>query len=658
VANDQIILVVDDNSNVRSESSRVLRGAGFQALEAASLSQARRMLTAPVAAVIIADKLPDGSAADLVSTLLMPSLVLASTTSSAGAAEAIKAGAKGSLNRQRPTDGLLAALKRALTEAAPAAPKPAKRPSNPNVRPVAEPVRLVAEPATRPDSADDAAARVLLAALEKELAFLKKAGHYRVLGVAASATTEEVRAAFERFKAKWHPSRMSDDATAAMRSKASEIFALGEQAFKVLGDPEQREKYKPPPTLAPKSAPKKRAAQPTPPKPAMQPLPPMSAEEPEPVDVFSAAELPPPPADDDPDVHEAREKLRKGDTAGAKGAIQKALTRKPASRPAAALAHVAAALEKVDDADTAERELDEALAEDPNCVEALAVKEGLAQKRAAVLNKISSDKISRTAVSEALVLVFSNSALKDVVGTDALRTAINVRYKEMVQNPGVLDLRPLWDILAAQPGFSAELARAPLCRLKLWERDIGGEILLPSALGEISIVEAHKHAGGCKVADDALMKALSGASAAPAPAPAPRPIGSAGSIVVTGSESLAEQKKRGFAKYILAAAILVCVASGIYTFGGSAISSLSATDISTEIPAKDAKKAGECVALVLPDRGWLSVPEEAREKQMKDALDRARMQGAGSVVVMDSQEAILAQATADNGQVTVSFFAK
>src|SRR5262249_22502127 len=155
----------------------------------------------------------------------------------------------------------------------------------------------------------------------------------------------------------------------------------------------------------------------------------------------------PPPADEDPDVHDAREKLRKGDTAGAKGAIQKALTRKPASKPAAALAHVAAALDKVDDDENADRELDQALAEDPNCVEALAVKESLAQKRAMVLNKISSDKISRTAVTEALVLVFSNSALRDVVGTDALRTAISVRYKDMIQHPGVLDLTPLWDIL-------------------------------------------------------------------------------------------------------------------------------------------------------------------------------------------------------------------
>src|SRR5262249_27392470 len=225
-----------------------------------------------------------------------------------------------------------------------------------------------------------------------------------------------------------------------------------------------------------------------------------------------------------------------------KGAIQKALTRKPASKPAAALAHVAAALDTVDDDETADRELDQALAEDPNCVEALAVKEGIAQKRAVVLNKISSDKISRTAVTEALVLVFSNSALRDVVGTDALRIAISARYIEMVKTPGALDLAPLWDILAAQPGFSKELALPPLCRLKLWERDIGGEILLPAALGEISIALAHKHAGGCKVADDALMKALSGGAAAPAVAAAPRPIGSAGAIQVTATQTVAEQK--------------------------------------------------------------------------------------------------------------------
>ena len=658
MASEHIILVVDDNGSVRGECLRVLRGAGYQALEAASIAQANRLLAAPVSAVLVADKLPDGNAVDLIPQLKQPSLVLASSPSSMAAAEAITAGASGSINRQRPQDGLLQALKRALGETtAQAAPvvKAPKRPSNPAIRPVAEPRKVTAEPATT----DDAAAKVLLGALEKELQFLKTAGHYRVLGVAANASVEDIRAAFERFRNKWHPTHMSDDATPAMRAMAAEIFALGQQAFAVLGDAEKRAAYKPPPTLAPKT--KKRSPQPTPPKAAPKPTsaPALPVAEPaDPMDVFAAAELPPLPTDEDPDLHEAREKLRKGDTAGANGALKKHLTRKPQSKPAAALAHVAKAIETGIDDDTAAAELDQALAEDPNCVEALAVKEGLAQKRAAVLANISTDKVARKAFTEAAVLAFSNSPLSEVAGTDALRTAINVRYKEMVAQAGVIDLGPLWDILSAQPGFDRELALAPLCRIKIWEREIGGEIKLPAAIGDLSMIEQHKHAANCKVGDDALTRAiLQAGSAEPAATPRAAPSGGgyAGNIKVTGTETVAHQKKRGMAIYLIAAAVIAVVASGIYTFS-SAVKDLEPADISQAIPATEARRSGETVGLVLADNSWLSLPKEQREQQMEEALEHARTAGAGSVVVMDSAYRVIAQAVMADGKPNIEVF--
>jgi DNA-binding NarL/FixJ family response regulator len=652
MAGEHIVLVVDDNGSVRGECVRLLRGAGFQALEAASLAQAKRLLAAPISAVLVADKLADGTAVELIRSLQLPSLVLSSTPSSMAAAEAISAGASGSVNRQRPADGLLPALKRALGETSAAQSSPLKAPkraSNPAARPVAEPRRVSAESAA---ATDDAAAKVLLGALEKELAFLKTAGHYRVLGVRGDASVEDIRAAFEKFKAKWHPTRMSDDATPAMRALAAEIFALGQQAFAVLSDDEKRAAYKPPPTLVPKS--KKRAPQPTPSKVAKPAEPP--AEPPadgDPIDIFAAADLPPMPKDEDPDLHEAREKLRKGDASGANGALQKHLTFKPQSRPASALAHVAKAIEKGLDEETASRELEQALADDPNCVEALAVKEGLAQKRAAVLDRISTDKISRKALTEAAVLAFSNSLLSEVVGTDALRTAINARYKEMVAAPGAVDLGPLWDILTAQPGFDADKALPPLCRIKIWEREIGGEIKLPAAVGNLSMIEQHKHAANCKVADEALTRAVLAASGAAAPAsPPPRSIGSAANIQVTATETVTERKKRGLAMYLVAAAVIVVTASAIYTFGTN-IKSLEPSAITQAIPAKEARRSGECVGLVLSDPGWLTIAKDTREKQVEEALDRARAQGAGSLVVIDGEDRIVAQATFADGRVTV-----
>jgi len=62
--------------------------------------------------------------------------------------------------------------------------------------------------------------------------------HYDVLGVAPTATADEVRRAFHRLAKQWHPDRNQDNPAAA-EARFREI----QQAWETLGDAEQRGEY-------------------------------------------------------------------------------------------------------------------------------------------------------------------------------------------------------------------------------------------------------------------------------------------------------------------------------------------------------------------------------------------------------------------------------
>jgi curved DNA-binding protein len=63
--------------------------------------------------------------------------------------------------------------------------------------------------------------------------------YYEVLGVARTATAEEIKRAYRREARKHHP----DLKPAAERDRASQLFQQINEAYEVLSDPEKRRKY-------------------------------------------------------------------------------------------------------------------------------------------------------------------------------------------------------------------------------------------------------------------------------------------------------------------------------------------------------------------------------------------------------------------------------
>lgn len=73
---------------------------------------------------------------------------------------------------------------------------------------------------------------------------LEALDYYSLLSIEASAGPDDVRRAFHRFAAKYHPDRfLSAGASANKVERANQIYRRGAEAYKVLTDPRRKKLY-------------------------------------------------------------------------------------------------------------------------------------------------------------------------------------------------------------------------------------------------------------------------------------------------------------------------------------------------------------------------------------------------------------------------------
>jgi len=402
-----LVLVVEPDAKVRAQAVRAVRAAGFDTRDVASLAAARALPPAPFVAMVIADQLPDGTAAEFVHELKVPAIVLATTPRSDLATRAVLAGARAAISRQGAAEALGDALKMATAhrEAASGGFGPDVTPTP---RPVPHPDVIEELPRTAPGPAASSAEREVCRALREELKYLRSISYYRVLGVGDEATEPDILVAFAQFASKWHPDKMAPAASAEMRALAGEVYDLGKTAYDTLINPVRRGRYLPPPaSWPPRTAPLVAAGpgalpQPAPQSPPQKPADSDAADEVvQIVDTLDDAAPSEPSGafdidlfEEDPRLVQTRTLVRSGDHAAARKLLTEILRADALNAPARALVHVVAAAKAHAEGhpDQATQEIEHALAADGTCPEALELRaqleEARAKKRRSLLDRV------------------------------------------------------------------------------------------------------------------------------------------------------------------------------------------------------------------------------------------------------------------------------
>lgn len=250
------------------------------------------------------------------------------------------------------------------------------------------------------------------------------------------------------------------------------------------------------------------------------------------------------------------------------------------------------------------------------------------------------DAPNRESIIEAIVLAFSHSKLKAIVGSDALRSVLAGQYRDMVSGKQ-LHLQVVWDLIHDQPGYDEEHAKPAFCALKTWEKNLRLEVVLPASLSGLSDTEIVALGSHCGVPSKDRHRVL-GATGSIANLRESR-----ASIAPVVKPSSSSANRPGV---VAALALVAAAAMGftIYTLVGltsrPAYQRFNTDEISSILPVKSAKRLGADLSVVLEDDAWLEQPHEAMTADLHAALTALKDSNVEILILQDTSGAMRASA--------------
>jgi hypothetical protein len=246
-------------------------------------------------------------------------------------------------------------------------------------------------------------------------------------------------------------------------------------------------------------------------------------------------------------------------------------------------------------------------------------------------------------VTEALVLAFAHSEAKLLVGTDALRSIIEVRYRDLTQS-GAFDLADVLDLLASQPGYTEEPVASALLRFHAWEDQLGLPIKLPPSITALA-AERPNLIDACSVPASELARVLRGETPSQALPPvvreAPRP------AAPRSASAPRFAMPSGGVLALAAVGLLGLGFAGWYAYTRLGDPAPQGETLSARlvpgVPLASVERFGGSVVAVLDKDGdaWLAGPATRRTRQLEEAF-AALPTGTTALVIKDAAGAIRA----------------
>lgn len=271
-------------------------------------------------------------------------------------------------------------------------------------------------------------------------------------------------------------------------------------------------------------------------------------------------------------------------------------------------------------------------------------------------------------VIESLILAFSNTKASSIVGTDALRSVLDFRYRDLYR-AGKFDLGPLLELLEEQPGYEAEPVSAAMFRVKSWEDRLGVEFKLPMMLSALEAAEQVSIMEKCAVSPAELARVLRGAETGPsAPGSADESLLRSGGVPVIRTPATTRtmtpvpsvRPEGGFGRprparpprfsrqtaTIAAVFAAFCVAgAGYYAFTQLSTQPPATTTVTpafaAPIPLGSAEQYATQVIGTLRDDGWKRQPPPQRKAEVEEAVKKLP-NGVDSLIIKDGHGKVVA----------------
>ncbi len=240
--------------------------------------------------------------------------------------------------------------------------------------------------------------------------------------------------------------------------------------------------------------------------------------------------------------------------------------------------------------------------------------------------------LTNATLIDVVVMVFARSRMRELVGTDALKTILQGTQRDLFSQPKTLALQPIWELLESQAGFDREQATPPICRLKLLEDKLQITVHLPVELEQIDRETIERSAAECAVTFAEVDKVI-----AP-PRPTIPPALRAVEVVSLPSQPASNSRH----KLAVVAAVIGLGAAGVSAYLTLSedtpvdhSQSVPPGEISRDIPLREVRLDGTAMLGVLADPRWSIEPEALRRRHLEEAAPAVRAHGANALIIVD-----------------------
>ena len=262
----------------------------------------------------------------------------------------------------------------------------------------------------------------------------------------------------------------------------------------------------------------------------------------------------------------------------------------------------------------------------------------------------------RRVLIDALMMCLSKSRVMQVVDAKTTRGVLDSAAVEMWRE-GEFRLDPVWKILTAQPGLSAEDVAPPLLVFKAYEKELGVSVRIPQALSAIPRGEQVRlrDALGIQRADFAKaideMKVLAAADAnerqaenlaraAEASADKDEPRRAA-----TAKSKQIKKPQSKLAVAALGATALAAIVFGVWFAVRDTSAQFPLGDVAGALQLANGRAVGPSLTATISDSKWESLSRDDRKKAASAVMDIEVGKGIRSMILLDGNGATAAIVT-------------